>query len=88
MLTDPAGDLVTLSTKSYQPTARSGGYVVADQPTCAHPACDRPSVECELDHIDRMARSARPSTDNLQPLCRRHHKAKHARAERPDLDWE
>jgi uncharacterized protein DUF222/HNH endonuclease len=87
MLTDPAGDLVALSTKSYQPTGPIWRHVVADQPTCAHPGCDRPSTECELDHIIEWPLEE-TSTDNLQPLCRRHHKAKHARAERPDLDWE
>ena len=87
MLTDPAGDLVTLSTQSYRPTTQIWRYVVAEQPTCAHPACDRPSTECELDHDIAWPLGA-TSTDNLQPLCRRHHKAKHARAERPDLDWE
>ncbi len=51
MLTDPEGGMVTLSTKSYQPTVEIWRYVVAEQPTCAHPACDRPATECELDHI-------------------------------------
>ena len=87
MLTDPAGDMVTLSTKSYQPTGSIWRYVVAEQPRCAHLSCDRPSVECELDHIVEWP-IGETSTDNLQPLCRRHHKAKHARAERADLDWE
>lgn len=87
MLTDPAGDMVTLSTKSYQPTAPIWRYVVAEQPTCAHTGCDRPSTECELDHEVEWP-AAPTDTDNLQPLCRLHHKAKHARAERPDLDWE
>jgi hypothetical protein len=87
MLTDPAGGFVTLSTKNYQPTDPIWRHVVAEQPTCAHPACDRPSVECELDHIVVWP-IGETSTENLQPLCRRHHKAKHARAERPDLDWE
>ena len=87
MLTDPSGDFAGLSTRSYQPTGPIWRHVVAEQPTCAHPACDRPSVECELDHVAEWPRGA-TSTDNLQPLCRRHHKAKHARAERPDLDWE
>jgi hypothetical protein len=87
MLTDPAGDLVALSTRSYQPTGVIWRYVVAEQPTCSHPACDRPAVECELDHVNEWP-DGETSTLNLQPLCRRHHKAKHARAERPDLDWE
>jgi hypothetical protein len=87
MLTDPAGDLTALSTTSYRPTGPIWRYVVAEQRTCAHPGCDRPSTECELDHIIEWPLGP-TSTDNLQPLCRGHHKAKHARAERPDLDWE
>jgi 5-methylcytosine-specific restriction endonuclease McrA len=87
MLTDPEGRFVSLSTKSYRPTDPIWRHVVAEQPTCAHPGCDRPSVECELDHIVEWP-LGETSTTNLQPLCRRHHKAKHARAERPDLDWE
>lgn len=87
MLTDPAGDFGALSTKSYQPTSPIWRYVVAQQPTCAHPGCDRPSTECELDHATEWPNGP-TDTKNLQPLCRLHHKAKHARAERPDLDWE
>ena len=87
MLTDPVGDLVTLSTTSYQPTAPIWRYVVADQPTCAHPGCDRPSTVCELHH--RIEWPVGPTdTENLQPLCKLHHKTKHGRAQRPDLDWE
>lgn len=76
MLTDAAGEFVTLSTKSYRPTDPIWRYVVAEQPTCAHPGCDRPSTECELDHIVAWP-LGQTSTDNL-----------HARAERPDLDWQ
>jgi hypothetical protein len=87
MLTDTAGDLAALSTHSYRPTGPIWRHVVAGQPTCAHPGCDRPSTECELDHLTEWP-AGPTSTENLQPLCRRHHKTKHARAERPDLDWE
>lgn len=87
LLTDPAEDPVSLSTKSYQPTTTIWRYVVATRPTCAHPACDRPSVLCELDHVEPWP-GGRTEVVNLDPLCKRHHKAKHARAERPDLDWE
>ncbi|MCZ4498613.1 MAG: endonuclease [Marmoricola sp.] len=87
LLTDPVGDPVALSTKSYQPTGAIWRYVVATNPTCAHQACDRPSVQCELDH-DEPYPQGPTDTENLKPRCRRHHKAKHARAERADLDWE
>lgn len=93
LLTDREGDPVSLSTlclpskRGYQPTSTIWRYVVATQQTCAHEACDRPSVLSELDHIDPWP-AGQTEVANLEPLCRRHHKAKHARAERPDLDWE
>jgi hypothetical protein len=87
LLTDPVGEPVALSTRSYQPTTTIWRQVVATQPTCAHPACDRPATECELDHATPWPTGA-TSTDNLQPLCKLHHKAKHARTIRPELDWE
>ncbi len=47
-----------------------------------HPRCDRPSRDCDLDHIEAFVEmddggppgQTRP--DNLAPLCRRHHRAK------------
>lgn len=87
LLTDPAGDPVTLSTKSYQPTDAIWRYVVATRPVCAHPTCDRPAVECQLDHKEPYP-AGPTDTVNLQPLCQRHHRAKHARAEREDLACE
>jgi len=87
LLTDPEGDPISLSTKSYQPTGTIWRHVVATQPTCVHEACDRPSVECELDH-DEPYPGGGTSTTNLKPRCKLHHKIKHHRAERPDLEWE
>jgi len=88
LLTDPAGDPITLSTKSYQPTDAIWRYVVATRPTCSHPGCNRASVECELDHRDPWPQGT-TGTENLDPLCRRHHKAKHARARlQPEIEWE
>ncbi|MFL6106685.1 MAG: DUF222 domain-containing protein [Marmoricola sp.] len=87
LLTDAAGEPVSLSTKSYTPTPPIWRYVVATQQTCAHPGCDRPAVECELDH-DEPWPTGETSAENLKPRCRRHHRLKHARAERPDLHWE
>lgn len=87
LLTDPADEPVTLSTKSYAPTDAIWRHVVATTPTCTHEACDRPSVECELDH-DTPWPTGETSTTNLKPRCRRHHKAKHARTIRPEIEWE
>ncbi len=87
LLTDPAGDPVALSTKSYSPTDAIWRYVVATTPTCVEPGCDRPSVECELDH-DKPWPHGTTAPDNLAPRCRRHHKLKHARAVRPEIEGE
>jgi hypothetical protein len=87
LLTDANEEPVSLSTKSYAPTPPIWRSVVATQPTCSHVGCDLPAVECELDH-DEPWPTGPTSTENLQPRCRRHHRLKHARAERPDLDWE
>lgn len=87
LLTDADDNPVSLSTTSYAPTPQIWRYVVATQPTCSEPGCDRAAVECELDH-DEPWPTGQTSTLNLVPRCRRHHRLKHARAERPDLHWE
>lgn len=77
MLTDGAGRLVELSTKSYQPTGPIWEHVVAEHSVCFRPACDAPSTECDLDH--RVAWPLGPTdTTNLWPGCRTDHRTKHA----------
>lgn len=77
MLTDEAGHLVELSTKSYQPTGPIWQHVVAEQSTCFRPGCDAPSTEGDLDH--RIAWPPGPTDpSNLWPGCRTDHRTKHA----------
>ncbi len=77
MLTDPARRCAELSATSYTPTAPIWRQVVASQPICFAPTCERPSTECDLDHRVRWPEGT-TSTGNLAPACRRHHRAKHA----------
>ncbi|MGH3369288.1 MAG: DUF222 domain-containing protein [Nocardioidaceae bacterium] len=77
MLTDDAGTFHSLSTHSYQPTEPIWRTVTARDQTCIWPGCTRPSAHVELDHRDPYP-DGETSTDNLQPLCRRHHQLKHA----------
>jgi hypothetical protein len=43
--------------------------------TCVFPFCERPARRCDTDHV--IAYPDGPTaTDNLAPLCRRHHRAK------------
>ncbi|MGZ4494715.1 MAG: DUF222 domain-containing protein [Nocardioides sp.] len=77
LLTDPAGRMVELSTTSYQPTPALDRTVVARDRTCVWPGCCRPSTRCERDH--RLPHPLGATCEsNLDPLCKRHHKAKHA----------
>jgi hypothetical protein len=77
MLTDQAGEMVELSTTSYQPTKAIWTQVVAEHATCFRSGCDTPSTEAELDHRIAWPRG-RTTTANLWPGCKRDHKAKHA----------
>ena len=78
MLTDPARGCVELSTHTYRPTGAIWREVVAAQPTCFAPTCDRPATECDLDH-ELPWPEGPTSTVNLGPGCVRHHHSKHAR---------
>ena len=44
--------------------------------TCAFPWCERPARVCEKDHVIPHARGGPTCTENLAPLCKRHHRLK------------
>lgn len=78
MLTDQARTCVELSVGSYAPTKPIWRQVVAADPACIWPGCSRASVTAELDHRTEYP-AGETSTENLQPLCRRHHRMKHSK---------
>jgi hypothetical protein len=67
-------------TDGYRPSAELRRYVITRDQTCAFPGCRQPATACDLDHIDPYdpERTAVEQTiaDNLQPLCRHHHRTK------------
>lgn len=77
MLTDDAGSFVELSTSSYQPTDPILRTTVARDHTCVWPGCRRPAAVAHTDHRIPYP-EGETSTENLQPLCERHHPVKHA----------
>ncbi len=77
LLTDPAGGFVELSAGRYQPTAPLWRGVVARDRACVWPQCHRPAVRVEVDHRRPYPEGA-TTPDNLDPLCHRHHMAKHS----------
>lgn len=70
-----------LETTGYRPTDRIRDHVIARDRTCVFPWCARNARRCDLDHIiafdhDHPDAGGRTTTDNLAPLCRRHHRLK------------
>jgi hypothetical protein len=47
--------------------------------TCVFPGCRMPAADCDLDHTQDFAMGGPTIVDNLAPLCRHDHRAKHQR---------
>ena len=70
-----------LETAGYTPTMRIRDHVIARDRTCVFPWCGRNARRCDLDHVVPFdhtdpTRGGPTSTDNLAPLCRKHHRLK------------
>lgn len=75
----------SLTAPGYAIPDRIRDHVTQRDTTCMFPWCTQPSRRCDLDHVTPYDHDAeaegRPqpgptSTDNLTPLCRRHHRLK------------
>jgi len=82
LLTRPGtGLLVKADPTTYRPTADTARQIIARDQYCAFPTCRMPAHRCDLDHVqpfdhDHPERGGQTVPDNLQPLCRRHHRLK------------
>lgn len=80
LLVDGAGQVTGRGGVSYRPGADLTGTVLARDTTCRFPGCGVPAQRCDLDHVTpfTLARPASEQTvpDNLQALCRHHHRLK------------
>lgn len=65
-----------LSTEGYAIPERIREHVIARDRTCIFPDCERRARSADLDHIQPYDAGGDTSTDNLAPLCRRHHRLK------------
>jgi hypothetical protein len=61
----------------YTPSAALDRYVRLRDRTCRFPGCNRPAEFTDLDHRTAFAAGGRTTADNLQCLCRHHHRLKH-----------
>jgi hypothetical protein len=62
--------------EAYEAPDRLRDHIELRDLTCVFPHCRRPATRCDLDHITPYDLGGPTSTDNLAPLCRRHHRAK------------
>jgi hypothetical protein len=79
-VTDPETGHVCVGTTSRRPTEALRRRVLARDRTCIHPGCRMPATQCDIDHSEDWANGGLTTLCNLAPLCRYHHRLKHATA--------
>jgi hypothetical protein len=57
----------------YRPSAKLAEFVRCRDLTCRAPGCDRPAVQCDIDHTIPYAEGGATHPSNLKCLCRLHH---------------
>jgi hypothetical protein len=75
LLTDDGGRLLETTELGRYPSARLAQAIKVRAGTCRFPTCTVPADRCDLDHHEPVPRGATSGT-NLDPFCRRHHRAK------------
>lgn len=74
-----AGGVVKRS-KTYRPSPSLVSAVIDRDVTCTFPGCRISAPRCDIDHIEPFRKDPRAEDqtllDNLQPLCRHHHRLK------------
>ncbi len=65
-----------LQTDSYQVPDRLRDQIEVRDRTCVFPWCAHSARRCDCDHVIAHAEGGPTCSDNLAPLCRRHHRLK------------
>lgn len=60
-----------------RPTAAQRRKVQILNPTCVHPGCRMPAVDCDIDHTTQYSERPITCSGDLAPLCRHHHRIRH-----------
>ncbi len=60
-----------------KPIASQRRKAELQHPTCIHPGCRMPSVDCDIDHRQPWAEHRVTCTADLGPMCRHHHVIRH-----------
>lgn len=76
LVVDEMGRLLDCGRNTYRPPPDLARHIIARDQHCAFPGCQRSAARCDLDHrIPYPVGST--SAENIQPLCRQHHRLKH-----------
>ncbi len=65
-----------LHVDQYEVPTRLADQTAERDLTCVFPWCTRPAAHCDTDHVIPYSEGGTTSSDNLAPLCRRHHRLK------------
>lgn len=78
VFTDPiSGKPLNLRPDTYRVSAREKAVLVALAGSCSWPNCASTASLTEIDHIKAFETGGKSTSENLQPLCKRHHALKH-----------
>lgn len=72
-----ADQVVKTGTVRRRPTASQRREIAAQYASCVFPGCRLPAYDCDLDHRHPFSQGGPTHNDNLGPLCRHHHMARH-----------
>ena len=76
-VTDDDGNIIATGVTRRRPTAEMRRRIEAEHETCVAPGCRMPAYDCDLDHRKAYSKGGPTHNDNMGPLCRYHHMAKH-----------
>jgi hypothetical protein len=83
VLTHPeTGAVLSVGRERYRVPADLRTALVIRDETCRFPGCRRRAMRCDVDHADDWQHHGRTELDNLEHLCRKHHRLKH------EVDWQ
>jgi hypothetical protein len=71
------GAILGVGRKQYAPTADMRRFILARDPVCAAPGCNRAAKDCDLDHRLDWALGGETDVGNLNPKCPGDHVMKH-----------
>lgn len=85
VLTDPlTGEPLALNPESRRVSRSMRAFLRSQQDECAFPQCTAKAATSDYDHIVAWEHGGNTSQEQLEPLCRKHHKIKHFKDDHPD----